>query len=145
MRGCTDCSEIYLVLSDLVIVIVILLFSLACLLCLTQILSLPFPSSECHKTYSAVQSTEYKSWRGGCCLIFSRGDHDPINGNKPCSAIMSAAGPGSRATWSRLQISGKHVKIIYWAIREIYSSIYSFGRRIHWIGRIDTEAFSKED
>ena len=45
----------------------------------------------------------------------------------------------------RLQISGKHVKIIYWAIREIYSSIYSFGRRIHWIGRIDTEAFSKED
>ena len=44
-----------------------------------------------------------------------------------------------------LRISGKHVKIIYWAIREIYSSIYSFGRRIHWIGRIDTEAFSKED
>ena len=50
LRGCTDCSEIYLVLSDLVIVI--LLFYLACLLCLTQILSLPFPSSECHKTYT---------------------------------------------------------------------------------------------
>ena len=139
MRGCTDCSEIYLVLSDLVIVI--LLFFLACLLCLTQILSLPFPSSESHKTHSAVQSTEYKSWRGGCCLIFSRGDHDPINaGTSLVLQLCQLLAPSPR-----LQISGKHVKIIYWAIREIYSSIYSFGRRIHWIGRIDTEAFSKED